>query len=704
MNRKVLGILVAQALAIPAALAQEAKEAPDFRIFGTVGIGGLHSDTSDTPDASKLNEYRDLSSGLLTNFDVRGRGSRQWFDLFGENLGRDDDYVTLRGGMYDMFKYRVYTDALRHNAMFNGITPYSGAGSALQTAAFPSLDPSKWNSLDIGFKRRDTGAFFEYQGADPWYFRVDANQVDWKGSKVGSSSQGTSPGNGFVELAFPVDYKTRTATVEGGYNTRRMHFDLSWMTSKFENSNDSVSWTNGYFGNGLDTTYLAADNRYQRFAGNASFRQLPGSTTVAARFTIDELKSGVTLGQSVLNGTGGQITSTLPSASVFNGEVKNETFTVSVNSAPWRGWDLRGYYNYRKRDDDSTRVTFQAPDVAESQPFSYKKNNAGFDAYYRFGRGNRIGAGYDWLDTKREGRADYDSTEDKRLFVEWRNTSIEDLAARLKYTRLERDSNFLHANDGTSSADSAYLNRYISQFDLSNVKQDQWKLTLDYTVMERLDLGFEGILKTNKYDQNTLGRLKEDRREVYLNASYGWPNGARFTVFGDAEEIKYDSQHRKIDNNALAGAYDPNSAPNASNYNWAGNIKDRNWAVGAAFDWPTTDKFSLKASWIYYKTDGYVDLALQQGVPSSVTSPVPIPAWDDTKRTSLTVKGVWAFSKTWTFTGGYAYEKYDYSDSQFEGYTNIISGSSNQNAYLDGIYARPHYKTNILYALVSYRF
>src|SRR5207237_7813431 len=120
----------------------------------------------------------------------------------------------------------------------------------------------------------------------------------------------------------------------------------------------------------------------------------------------------------------------------------------------------------------------------------------------------------------------------------------------------------------------------------------------------------------------TLGRLKDDRREVYLTASYGWANGVRFTIFGDNEEIKVESQHRVIGDGAQTGAYDPGTAPTASNYNWDGKIKDRNWAAGVAFDWPASDKLSIQASAIYYKTDGAVDLALQQGVPSSVTAPV----------------------------------------------------------------------------------
>jgi hypothetical protein len=388
----------------------------------------------------------------------------------------------------------------------------------------------------------------------------------------------------------------------------------------------------------------------------------------------------------------------------FDGRVKNQTFTASATSMPLKGLDTHLYWNYRKRDDESRQVAFTSPDAITTLPFSFTKNNAGFDAYWRLDRANRFGAGYDWLDTKREGREDFDRTKDQRIFLEWRNGSFEDLAMRLKYQRLDRDSNFLHANDGASTSDSAYLNRFVTAFDLSNVNQDSWKLQLDYTAFGKVDLGFEGIIKRNKYKDNTLGRLKDDRREVYLTASWAVGPGARFTLFGDNEEIKYDSNHRIIGSSSEAGAYDPNTPATAANYNWDGKIKDRNWAMGAAFDWQATGKLALKASAIYYKTDGSVDLSLQEGVPSSVTTPAPVASWDDTKKKSFNLKAVYAFSKAWSFTGGYAYEKYDYSDAQMDGYLYVVSGSSNQNSYLNGTFARPQYTANILYFLVHYRF
>ncbi len=59
---------------------------------------------------------------------------------------------------------------------------------------------------------------------------------------------------------------------------------MNYTYSKFDNGNTQLQWTNPFFG-GVDTTYLASDNTYQRIAANGVLRGLPGSSTFAARYT-----------------------------------------------------------------------------------------------------------------------------------------------------------------------------------------------------------------------------------------------------------------------------------------------------------------------------------------------------------------------------------------------------------------------------------
>ncbi|MBK6981447.1 MAG: MtrB/PioB family outer membrane beta-barrel protein [Betaproteobacteria bacterium] len=131
-----------------------------------------------------------------------------------------------------------------------------------------------------------------------------------------------SPGNGQIDIAFPTEYTTRNATVEGGYSSKTMQFAVSWMTSKFENDNKFVDWNNGFY-LGQDRTYLEADNKYSRLAANATIRKLPFNSTLALRFTDDELKSNTNLGTTVLGAAGAALT-TLPNTPTYDGKVEHE--------------------------------------------------------------------------------------------------------------------------------------------------------------------------------------------------------------------------------------------------------------------------------------------------------------------------------------------------------------------------------------------
>src|SRR5688572_29436175 len=98
MRQKLICILIANLFA---ASAPAFAQMGDLAVTGSVSVGGIATDDDDARNPYKLTEYRDLDDGVLFGFDVKGRGSRYWFDLFGENLGRDDQYLNLRGGTYD---------------------------------------------------------------------------------------------------------------------------------------------------------------------------------------------------------------------------------------------------------------------------------------------------------------------------------------------------------------------------------------------------------------------------------------------------------------------------------------------------------------------------------------------------------------------------------------------------------------------------
>jgi hypothetical protein len=66
-----------------------------------VGFGGIYTNpTSSSTNEFKLREYRDLDSGRPPSWTCASTGGEWWARLFGENIGRDDQFLEVKGGKY----------------------------------------------------------------------------------------------------------------------------------------------------------------------------------------------------------------------------------------------------------------------------------------------------------------------------------------------------------------------------------------------------------------------------------------------------------------------------------------------------------------------------------------------------------------------------------------------------------------------------
>jgi len=679
---------------------------------GSVSLGGQHVNDN-ARDSSKLKEYRDLDSGVLGGLELRGRSDRYYLNGYGENVGRDDQYLDLKGGIYGVFKYRVYSDELRHNfgSGPGAISPYSGIGGPVITATLPNANPATWNSFDHSYRRRDWGGMAEWQTASPWYIRGEANEVTRKGINVFGGAQGTSPGNGFMDLPSPIDYTTRNYSGEAGYSTARAHVAVNVLHSKFSNGNDILRWSNGFFG-GLDTTILPPDNELNRISVNGNLRRLPGASTLAGRVTYSRLTNDVLMQPTMLS-TGGVFRATNPSSPSFHGELKNTTLSLSLNSHPLANLDTRVYWNWAKEDNDSTRIQFSpaagsgltggsnnplancnrtATNPCVPELFHYRKNNLGVEAGYRLNRANKVSAGFDYYDIERE-RIDFHANEDKKVFIEWKNSAFDALTGRLKYQYMTRRSEF-SANAAAVAANP--IDAFVRRFDLANVDQNLVKLVLDATPVAFVDLGFEAIYKNNDYKDTILGRTEDERQEYYASVAFGDPKKFRVLLFGDVEFVQFDSFHR-----VGTGNPDPATPPTPATYNWSASNRDRAWQWGLGTDWLPRERLTLKGSLIWARTRGTTDFAVQPG--GAVGPFLPIPNFDNTRRTSLNLRAVYNYSKQWEFTGGYAYEKYRYSDIGYDN-TQYVTATNTSAGYVTGQFSFQPYTANIFYAVAKYKF
>src|SRR5262249_24407916 len=96
----------------------------------------------------------------------------------------------------------------------------------------------------------------------------------------------------------PVNYQTKDLTLEGGYSVKKGSISVNFLNSRFNNSIDSMQFTNFFMLNNLDTVYLPPDNMLNRVGLNGTLRELPVNSTLAVRGTWSRLTNnfGVTSG------------------------------------------------------------------------------------------------------------------------------------------------------------------------------------------------------------------------------------------------------------------------------------------------------------------------------------------------------------------------------------------------------------------------
>jgi MtrB/PioB family decaheme-associated outer membrane protein len=687
---------------------------------GYIDAGAMGVDQT-TTNAAKFDEYRDLHPGVIDSLDANGESDHGYLDIYGENIGRDDQFLQLKGGQYGNYKFSIYADDIIHNLSFGAITPYSGAGS--DSLTFPggkaTTNTALWEPFDYSIQRRNYGGNFDLSTNSPFYLSAKSEELNTSGVRPTGGAQ-SSPGGPSIELPTPTDYRTTQFSLEGGYATKQNLYSVTWSQSHFTDDYQSFTWQNPLItaGTNLDSTSLPADNDYSKIAAKAVFKQLPFKGMLSLQASYADLTSGQSIPTSFIAltgaaGTTGTTTASNPSSGIFQGDVHNSAASATYTAQFTQQFDSRFYWNYRQRNDDSTQVVFNTVAGAcdpngltcTTRSIDYRTNNAGFDLGYRFNPENKLSGGFSALNTNRT-EIDFDDIEDNTAYIEFKNSTFDFLDIKARYQRLERNSDFLLANDGVNPSDPNFLNRYVYRFDAAPLDQNLFKLSLDSSPTELLDLGGEFIFKDDNYKDTVLGLTSDTRNEYYLNATYGSPSSWRLTAFADLEYVRYDSTQRSI--NGVSGAglctaatpncFNPYQMPVAGAYNWSGENDEENYAWGLGLDWPISDNLAFKGSYMWERNDGSEEFEAQ----NNFGSPLNIDDYDSYQQQSLNLKALYSFNRQLGLTLGFSHEDYHYQDPQINGYQNVLaSGGTN---YLTGAYSDPNYSANILYVTANYKF
>ena len=704
-------------------------------------------------DVAKAQEYQDTQSGVIGFLDIIGSSRGYYLRGFGENFGRDDQYINVVGGGYNSWKAQIYSDNLPHNLSFNALTPLQNSGTAYMpnpgTPPYPPARfPGNWNTFNYSVQRDTVGGNIEVSAGTPFYIRGDYNEVTMSGTRPGSGQLGTGSGNGLIEFGIPTDFTTKNTTIDAGYVAKSWNVKLQYLDSKFTNGVPTTQWTNFFMANQLDTSLLAPDNKLSKWTLSGVWKDLPWDSAINFRVTQSDLTNSFGVDGGGLKGYNNQSPPpqagylvTAPSSSTFNGDVETTTANVSWAASPFRGFDSRIYYEYYDKQNTSTPISYAAGGLpagntcgsssatqycmgAFTAPdnFEYTKNLYGIDLNYRIDARQKILAQYNYVQIDRQLEPAESSTLN-RAWIEYRNTKWANWSGRLRYQYQQQRSDLNHTVTNNSvNQTPANVPYYFAAYDVNSFDQNMLRLNVDWTPLPLLSVGFGATWRDTNFKDNYYGRT-DDKTQLYdASVTYGNPDKFSISLIGNYGDVTFDQKYRNTGQNTTSTPPIPNLGPlpdggsNSLNFNWGTANSQENWLVAVLADWVPMDNLRLTTSYSYAKTDGGVDFWSdnQQAAGGFLGGPLVNYVTDNTETQRFQLKVDYAFNKKWSMTAGYWYNKYDYTDGQMAGYagyypyfqslgTSTTSFGTN-NSWNTGAFANPSYTQNIFYLTVTYKF
>lgn len=675
MKLRYLTMLLVALLAAVPAFAGEAVVTGEVQA-GLRFISG--DDTDDDKGNAKFNEYDNRNDGFIGDFSLFAGKDRHYLKVDADSSGLEATVGCFKNG-----KFSVYFNEFDHNYTYDALTVFKGVGSENLTLAGVGNNPANWIPFDYTVERKQMGAKGDFSFGSPFFLTFDVNKTEKDGQVPwGVNSSSTSPGSYFTELPMPIEYAANTATVTLGYRSKSLTASVDGTISSFDNDNDRLSWQSPSVVNAAVTVpvYLAPDNEMAQIGGQLIFRELPLASTLALRGSYAKLTSDADI----------------IGFREFDGEVTYTNASAILRSRPTTALDTEIAYRYTDKDNDSDQFDTGA---GENQLFHYTKHSASIEGGYHLTAHNRLGAGYEYtkVDRAKEVRHDAEETEDNKVFVEWKNSSLDFLTAKLRYEFLDRDTDFPDVPAAPVAAD------YVRPFDAATKQQDTVRVIFDVAPFDGLDLGIEYNYETADYDDTVLGRTDEESSEVIVDASAALPINSTLYAYVSYEQLETTVDQRRGSNDPLG-----NSALTNANYSWENNREDNTWAYGVKLMVPLVDeRLKLTAAWDYEKNEGEDTFTFPSAAfPAAVepTRPIDINSnYGDYTQKTLNLKAEYAISASWEVMIGYLYEKYELEDIQYDGYR-YIYGAGASTSYLSGAYADSDYEAKMGYLAMKYKF
>ncbi len=667
--------------------------ADDNKLEGSITLTGKINNISG--NVAKFNEYRDIRdgfgaySGIRLNYDKE----KYFLNLKTDDIGYDTQNYRLDGGMWGKFKGYLNYYEIPHNFTFDAKSFYSGIGGNNLTYSTnpPSTNISTWNEFDYSIERKNYGGGFRLDLLKPFFFDFSVSREEKEGIKPTSSYS-------LVELPEPVDYKTDVFKLEAGYAKNPLFLSMSFYYSEFENDNNILNFRNptATLQPNTDSITLPPDNSYYKLDFKSAVK-LPLSSKFQMNLASSRKKSDATLMSSYVSGaTLYTVTSTDPK---FDGKIDTQNYAFVLSSNPISFLDGKVFYKHYKTDNESDEITQTrsgSTSIYTNSLFDYKKDTYGVELGFRLPAKLYLNTGYNYLKTKRE-REDIPENKDDLFSVDLRWSGLDFMVAKGGYERLHRKEKF---EGPASPTTTSIIETWARRFDVAAKDRDIYKASVDISPIENLNFGLGYKYKNTDYKNTVLGLRDEKSNEFDIDGDYTIGQFIKLFGYVAYEKIKTYQFQRQF----TAGNADPGASPTSTNFNWdlTQNEKEYDYGIGTEI-YVIPKKLTFILQHDYVRSNGFADFTYLLGanpLPAGTTQDnIDNSNWDDYRLKSYMVKAKYNATKNFVFSVGYAYEKFRYSDAQYDGYNFLPS-----TTYLTGAYKDQSYSSSVVFLGASYKF
>jgi MtrB/PioB family decaheme-associated outer membrane protein len=572
-------------------------EIGNYTISGSVDVGGMPSHRSG--NTSKLEEYRDLPETIVVpQLELFIDSKKKDFYLEFDSLktGRDDQSYRLRAGRYGLLDLEFVWDQIPH--LFNvdnARTPFNMNGGSYTLSSKPSgttgANMRDWvnaNAAPVDLKLYNGLARFNarYTPTPGWTFTGSYGSQNTAGRRAFGAYFGPSPGSyNITELAEPIDYQTHNIELGGEYAGEGWSLGLKYNASLFHNNTSTLTWDNplnisGVGGACVDSaTYdqglgtgpcrgrfdLYPSNQAHSFTLNGS-ASLPFKTNFIGAFSYGwRLQNDQFLPFTVNSAV------TQPSISRRNldGDVRPMMANITFVNNFFRDLGLKTFYRYYDFDNRSKRVLLPDGIIVNDQgsasgneylsfPYSYAKQNLGFDASYNVTRWLTAKLGYGWERMHREYAREVLNSNEHSFGPTFDIKPTAWTLFRISYKRSLRDAHDYDAGRTAAveigeTPEDVRLARLaeLRKVDEAARQRDRFSFFTQVSPLQTLTLhgGFD--FTNDRYPRSVIGTQKDIDYAPSIGFVYApleW-----LSVFGDYNWERFDWRMQAIARNTGAG-------------------------------------------------------------------------------------------------------------------------------------------------------